>query len=191
MEILKGFITTLVSMLLLMTAIELVAPESSIKKYLKFVLGLILISVMLNPIVAIFSKDESEIVSNISKYQDDYIAVINEEKENTVDIKKEKVFKDNLDKNCQKILEEKFKDMEFASDISCSINLESMNYSIDNVSIGVKEKGIKKIQKIQIGDDTSEVMASEEEIQSEAEIISYLEETLNLPKDKIEVYSLE
>ena len=58
MEEIKGFVITLVTMLILMTAIEFIAPDNNMKKYLKFVLGLILISVMLSPIISLFSKGE-------------------------------------------------------------------------------------------------------------------------------------
>ena len=35
MELIKGFITTLVTTLIFITAIELVGPDNSMKKYLK------------------------------------------------------------------------------------------------------------------------------------------------------------
>ena len=53
MDEIKGFIITLVSMIILISAIELIAPDNSMKKYLKFVLGTILIAVMISPIVSI------------------------------------------------------------------------------------------------------------------------------------------
>ena len=53
MELIKGFVTTLVTTLIFITAIELVGPDNSMKKYLKFVMGLILVAVLLNPIVTV------------------------------------------------------------------------------------------------------------------------------------------
>ena len=51
MEYLNNFIITLVATMIFMTSIEIIAPDNSMKKYIKFVLGLILISVMINPII--------------------------------------------------------------------------------------------------------------------------------------------
>ena len=47
MEYIKSFIETLVTIIILFSAIELISPNNSMKKYIKFVLGLILIVVML------------------------------------------------------------------------------------------------------------------------------------------------
>ena len=46
MDIINKYIATLVATLVFMTAVELIAPDNSLKKYLKFVMGLILISVL-------------------------------------------------------------------------------------------------------------------------------------------------
>lgn len=46
MEALKKFVITLVTVLIFMSAVEMIAP-SKMKKYIKFVLGLILITIIL------------------------------------------------------------------------------------------------------------------------------------------------
>ena len=51
MEILKDWISDICVSILFMTAVELVLPENSIKKYSKFVLGLIFIVVVINHII--------------------------------------------------------------------------------------------------------------------------------------------
>ena len=68
MELIKGFVTTLVTTLIFITAIELVGPDNSMKKYLKFVMGLILVAVLLNPIVKFFSQGETVLTSIIDQY---------------------------------------------------------------------------------------------------------------------------
>ena len=55
MEYLNNFVITLVATIIFMTAVEIIAPDNSMKKYIKFVLGLILISVMINPIIKFFT----------------------------------------------------------------------------------------------------------------------------------------
>ena len=70
MEYLNNFIITLVATMIFMTSIEIIAPDNSMKKYIKFVLGLILISVMINPIIKFFTGGEQEVINRIKRYED-------------------------------------------------------------------------------------------------------------------------
>ena len=191
MEEIKGFVITLVTMLILMTAIEFIAPDNNMKKYLKFVLGLILISVMLSPIISLFSKGEESISLQVQKYIE---LSENESAEVSKDYKSdsENVFKENLEQNCNRLLKEKFTDKEFVSNIDCEVDMNIINYSIDKVQVGVKNKDVSKIQKIIINTqkDSKSVSSQDEKVNNEDEIISYLAEALNVSKDKIEVYKV-
>ena len=69
MEYIKSFIETLVTIIILFSAIELISPNNSMKKYIKFVLGLILIVVMLSPIIDFFTEGEDKSVSTIKEYE--------------------------------------------------------------------------------------------------------------------------
>ncbi len=191
MEEIKGFVITLVSMLILMTAIELIAPDNNMKKYLKFVLGLILITVMLSPIISVFSKGEEDISLEIQRYLD-----INENKsiETSKNYSKngESVFKRNLEENCNRLLKEKFTNNEFISEIDCKIDMDNINYSINKVEVGVKNKEVSKIQKIIVNtkEDSKTVSSQDEKVDNKDEIVSYLAEVFNVSKDKIEVYKV-
>ena len=191
MEEIKGFVITLVTMLILMTAIEFIAPDNNMKKYLKFVLGLILISVMLSPIISLFSKGEESISLQVQKYIE---LAENESAEVSKDYKSdsENVFKENLEQNCNRLLKEKFTDKEFVSNIDCEVDMNNINYSIDKVQVGVKNKDVSKIQKIIINTqkDSKSVSSQDEKVNNEDEIISYLAEALNVSKDKKEVYKV-
>ena len=191
MEEIKGSVITLVTMLILMTAIEFIAPDNNMKKYLKFVLGLILISVMLSPIISLFSKGEESISLQVQKYIE---LSENESAEVSKDYKSdsENVFKENLEQNCNRLLKEKFTDKEFVSNIDCEVDMNNINYSIDKVQVGVKNKDVSKIQKIIINTqkDSKSVSSQDEKVNNEDEIISYLAEALNVSKDKIEVYKV-
>ncbi|MBU3102900.1 stage III sporulation protein AF [Clostridium gasigenes] len=195
MESISAFITTLVTTIILMTAVELIAPDNSIKKYINFVLGLILISVMLTPIVSLFSKGETKVINEINRYEKEFVKMDKNEDKGRVDRNREESFKNNLNKNCNKLLEEEFKGREFESDISCNIDIKNMTYEIDKVKIGVKDDSIKKIQKIEINrSDSSAVIGSqtkEEEVNGETEIKIYLEQILNIKAKNIEIYKQE
>lgn len=193
METLTNFVVTLVTMIILMTAIELIAPDNSIKKYLKFVLGLILISVMLTPIISLISKGEKQITNVIAKYSENPLKAIEKDEDNSANQAKEKTFEKNLEKNCEKILKSQFANKDFQSEVTCNLDLENMTYSIDKVSIGVKDKSIKRIQKIEINtkEEASEALALDDTVENEEEIKKYIGEALNIQGDKIEIYSID
>lgn len=190
---LKGFIVTLVSMIILISAIELISPDNSMKKYLKFVLGTILIAVMISPIVSFINNGEKSITSDISEYID--LAngkskdTISENREST----SETAFKVNLQENCNRILKEKFKDLEFKSEIDCKIDMEDITYSINKVEVGVKDREVSKIEKIVIkkNSESTEVSSKEKKVKNEDEIISYLAEVLNINKEQIMIYKVD
>lgn len=190
MEEVKGFIITLVSMLILITAIELIAPDNSMKKYLKFVLGTILIAVMISPIFSLINKGED----GLSKKVEEYIELVDnksfeankEYKDNTSEI----AFKKNLEENCNRLLNEKFESLDFESDIDCEVNMLNIDYAINKIRVKVKDKGVSKIEKIVIKkeDESTEVSSNNYEVRNQGEIIDYISQTFNISKDKITVY---
>ncbi|MDV4152168.1 stage III sporulation protein AF [Clostridium sp. AL.422] len=192
MDEIKGFVTTLVSMIILISAIELISPDNSMKKYLKFVLGTILIAVMISPIVSLLGKGEGALTNTISKYidlADSKSNISNDENELSTS---EIAFKENLEENCNRLLKEKFKDFEFISSIDCEVNMKDITYLINEVEVGVKSNEVSKIEKIIINnsDESTEVYSNEEKVENEDEIIEFLVETLSITKDKIKIHKL-
>lgn len=191
MEQIKDYVITLATMIILISAIELIAPDNSMKKYLKFVLGLILIAVMISPIIDIFSNSENIIVSNIAEYfeldkEDDKSIEVSSNKEYSSSTLE--MFKENLEKNCNRLLNEKFVNQDFESNIICNIDPKNIEYSIEKIKVGVKEKGTSKIDKVIIS--TKEEKKSEKEVNNKDEIVSYLMEIFAVTKDKIEIYKI-
>lgn len=193
MEYLNNFIITLVATMIFMTSIEIIAPDNSMKKYIKFVLGLILISVMINPIIKFFTGGEQEVINRIKRYEDMLnLGVTNEGESKEVIEKQKEAFKSNLNSNCDNLLKEKFSDKNFKSDIKCNINLRDMTYSIDSLEVGVRENGIRLVDKIRINvnDESEEAVSNNEKIDNEEEIKNYLSELFKIPIEKIKLYSM-
>lgn len=193
MEYLNNFIITLVATMIFMTAIEIISPDNSMKKYIKFVLGLILISVMINPIIKFFTGGEQEVINRIKRYEDMLnLGVTNEGESKEVIEKQKGAFKSNLNSNCDNLLKEKFSDKNFKSDIKCNINLSDMTYSIDSLEVGVRENGIRLVDKIRINvnDESEEAVSNNEKIDNEEEIKNYLSELFKIPIEKIKLYSM-
>ena len=189
MEEIKSFITTLISILILITAMELISPDNSLKKYIKFILGIIIIAIIITPIVNFFREGEDGVENLVNKYMD--IEYKEDSKENIEDVNtRNTMFKKNLEENCNKILSEKFVDMKFESNIDCDIDTYNIDYSINSVEVKVSDKKVSKIKEVIINrdDNSKEVASNNEKIEKEEEIIKYLSDSLNIPKDKIKVY---
>ncbi len=194
MEHIERFIITVVSTIIFITAIELIAPDNSIKKYIKFVLGLILVVVMLDPIVYLFTRGEGDLIAAINNYEGIFENGVSGDGSDISQESRAEAFKDNLNKNCNAMLKEKFKDKNFLADIQCTFDFENMTYSIENINIGVCDKNVKVVDQIKININTNqskEVINDDRKVQNEDEIIEYLCEMFKVQKEKIDVYEVE
>ena len=191
MEHIKSFIETLVTIIILFSAIELISPNNSMKKYIKFVLGLILIVVMLNPIIDFFTEGEDKIVSTIKEYE----GILSTDTETSSDVaasnEVEDVFIENLNKNSATELAEKFPDYKFVCDIDCNIDLNNFSYDISHAKISIstnKIQEVEKIEKVEISNDNK--TNSQAYSDDEQKILSYVSNMLGISEDKIEIYTV-
>lgn len=192
MKYINDFIITLVIMMIFITAVEIIAPDNSMKKYIKFVLGLILVSVMLNPIIDFFTHGEQNIIEAVETYENMLYMGSKDEIEKSTSDDKNEAFKNNLDKNCDSLLKNEFSGKTFKSNIQCTLDMENMTYTIDKLEVGVKDDSIKIINKIDISlDKSKETISDEAQVEDEDRIREYLAETFKIPGEKIEIYNLE
>ena len=192
MEYINNFVITLVATIIFMTAVEIISPDNSMKKYIKFVVGLILISVMINPIVKFFTDGEQELVSAIKNYESVFYEGTTNENEDSISKSQIESFKNNLNSNCDNLLKEKFLDKEFKSNVECEIDLDNMTYSIESLEVGVKDGGIKLVDniKIDINEESEEAVSNDGSVENEEEIKNYLSEVFKIPTEKIKLYSM-
>lgn len=192
MEYINNFVITLVATMIFMTAVEIISPDNSMKKYIKFVLGLILISVMINPIVKFFTGGEQELVNTIKSYESMFYEGITSENEDSISKSQIESFKNNLNSNCDSLLKEEFSDKDFKSNVECEIDLENMTYSIESLEVGVKDWGIKLVDsiKIDINEESEQAVSNDGTVENEEEIKNYLSEVFKIPTDKIKLYSM-
>ena len=191
MEYIKSFIETLVTIIILFSAIELISPNNSMKKYIKFVLGLILIVVMLSPIIDFFTEGEDKIVSTIKEYEN----ILSKDTKTSSDVavsnEVEDVFAENLNKNSANELAEAFPDYTFVCNIDCNIDLSNYSYNISHAKIGIstgKIQDVEKIEKVEISNDNQ----TESKVYSDDEqkIVSYVSNMLGVSEEKIEIYTV-
>ena len=197
-ETLKGIVTTLVTILIFISAVELISPNNKMKKYIKFVLGLILISAILNPILQFISKGQKNISQGIEKYETVFSEKqnkINSDNSNSIDSKEDKndarkkAFIKNFDENCDNLLKNKYKDMNFKSDVDCDIDFTNINFNIKKLRIGVENNKISKIKKVEINGKGQE--STEDDNKEYEDIINFVSDELSISKDKIEVYKMK
>lgn len=192
MEEIKGFVITLVTMLILISAIELISPENSMKKYIKFVLGCILIAAMISPLINFLGDGEELLVNKIDSYlsmpkEDKEVSSSFEESQDT----RSKAVLNNIEYNLNSLLKEQYSDSDFNVKIQGNIDMDNIEYSIDKIEVGVKDKGILNVEKIVINEEEStEVSTNSENVKNKQEIIKFLKDTLKISEDKISVYRL-
>jgi stage III sporulation protein AF len=68
MSYLTEWITSIILFILLATVVEMLLPNSSMQKYTKLVIGLLLIVVILTPILKLLSTDLDELFAKMTTH---------------------------------------------------------------------------------------------------------------------------
>ncbi|WP_251859487.1 stage III sporulation protein AF [Clostridium sp. Marseille-Q2269] len=192
---LKEWITNIAVAVFFITAIEMLLPKNNIKKYGKFVLGLILITVILNPIIKIFNKEY-----NISQYAEKATASFdNIEYKNDFDKYKKKNkeetlnnFKNNLQNQTKKKLEEKFPNNKYEVKVKIHYDEGKNNLEIKAMDVGVKDnkiEKIKKVSKINIGNNGNE-KDDKDTFEGEGRIKQFISNEFKVSSNVIKVYKI-
>ena len=139
MENLNSFIITLTTVIVFISAVELIFPDNSFKKYQSFVLGLIVLAVILTPILKFLTSSE-----NIGEQ----VKMALEETESEADGKESYKGEKNgeyvlysLKSNCEKFLREKYEDKDFKVEIDGKIDFNSYETNINSVTVISRNKG--------------------------------------------------
>lgn len=173
------------------TAIEIILPDNTLKKYAKFVLGLILIVVISNPLINLFSRDNSNIKEAImsnanalnnlteSKKSDEY-------KKKNIELTL-KNFEANIQNNCLSTLKSKFPEYDFI--VQAKVLYENSKYSIKNLDIGVKDKRVEAVKKVEIKTNSNNADNKVYD-KTHSEIAQFLSKELNINKETITLYKI-
>lgn len=196
LEGLKGWVINICTAIFFITAVEMILPGNSMKKYTKFVLGLILITVLINPIIKIFDNqfNMDSYINTASqyfeekKYEKDYEKYKSSSIDNTTE-----VFASNLETMCTQKLKEKYPKDNYEVLVEVKYDDKEEKFIINQVRVGVSEGNIKKVKKIEVKNskEVKEVNGQETiDEKKNKNIVEYLSETISVPKDKIKVYKL-
>lgn len=188
----KIWIINICAAVFFITAIEMILPNNSLKKYGRFVLGLILITVFINPIIKIFDNNY-----NINTYSSNAIKYLEDNKiQGDLEKYKEKntndtlnVFKLNLQNLCQSKIKETYPQNNYNVEAKVEYDKSKEKLIIKSINIEVKDGKIEKIKKVKIKDRSDPVNNSEliNDEKSKA-IKEMLSKDLNIPKECIKIY---
>ncbi|MBU3176335.1 stage III sporulation protein AF [Clostridium estertheticum] len=193
-ELLKVWVTNITIAIFFITAVEMILPDNNMKKYAKFVLGLMLIVVIINPIIKIFDKnfdlnsysskatsyiEGSTQASDMKKYKD--INIVNTTEN----------FKKNLQKECITNLEQTYPENKYNADVDVVYDSKNGVFNINKVKIDVVDNGVQSVKSIKI--DTQSVDASNNNVLTNTQgkqIKKFLSNKLKISDDVITVYKV-
>lgn len=194
-EMIKNWIITLSTIMIFITAIEMILPDNSIKKYAKYVLNLLIVLTILTPVLKIISKDfnPNKISTKAEKYfgSTDYEKDMNKYKKKNIERTLES-FKENLAFECKEILSRNFKKEKFNVEIEAELNEKQRKVEIKRIKVGFSEGTISKIKPINIGKDKKVIKNNHNSSDKKSNLIKNLiEKELGVKKEKILVYNLD
>lgn len=184
---LKSWITTIVTLIIFLTLAELILPENSIKKYSKFVIGVIVILNILVPVFKLFDKSFN-LEANISVFEKKYEPILNNKenanqlqnkmKETTINEFKEKL-KENIEKDVLKNTGKKISikridvNTQFGSDEFGSINYIELKKE--------DSSDIKPVEKVVIGNNNSNNIYENKD----KDIVNYITKSYKISEENI------
>ncbi|SKA81958.1 stage III sporulation protein AF [Caloramator quimbayensis] len=160
LEFLKSYILSVTVIVLFLAFIDIILPENSIKKYARFVTGLIVIVTILSPVFKIFDR-KNDIETYILSYQNEYNTVFTNS--NQIDVQRkvklqtEQIFKEKLKESIEKEIYNSTKKRYSITDIALDKGNSDDIYSFANIKqIKLKiledNSSIKSVDKVVIGE---------------------------------------
>lgn len=195
MSFLTEWITNIIVFILLAVVIDLLLPNSSMQKYAKMVISLLLIIVIINPIFKIFSTDMNDVLAefNLQAVSED------ENGKNLIEFQKKEIqasqrayILEQMAVQLKNIAEPELKDafaaeianIEFVFENNRQASYENLNEIIVTLTEGKKEEGMMKaVEDVEI--NTDEPL---KKLDNDEEIIAYLEKVWELQDKKITIF---
>jgi stage III sporulation protein AF len=188
-EWIKNWVINICAAVIFITAVELIIPENKMDKYVKFVMGLILIAVIMNPIVKVLSSkgDMANYINRATNYVNSTSINSNIQQEKASDRDNTiSEFKTNLQNTCAKMLKEKFPENNYEVTADVKYTSQEQEISIEDLKIHVKTSGVEKIRKVSIDakiSNTDDGIYSNDK--TAVDIKNYLNDELKIDKNNI------
>lgn len=193
-EALGEWIITICVAIFFTTAVQMILPDNSLKKYCNFVLGLIVFVVILSPIVKIFNKDLQ--INKIIKESADFVfndmgkGDYEEYRQANINNTLER-FKKNLEKQCITDLEKNFKEDKYSAKVKASYDTENSIFIIERIEVGINDGSVERVKKVQIGDESVQVDNQDSSTDKKSmEIRDFISSKYDIDQNNIYVYKL-
>jgi len=193
-ESLKVWVTNITIAIFFITAVEMILPDNNMRKYAKFVLGLMLIVVIINPIIKIFDKnfDLTAYATKATSYMESNTSLTDIKKYKDINIvNTTENFKKNLENQCVTNLEQTYPENKYNADIKVVYDSKNQVFNINTVQIEIVDKGVVNIKNIEI--NTKSVSVSNKNILNDQQgnkIKKLLSTELKISNNAITVYKL-
>lgn len=194
-EALGRWIVTICVAVFFATAVQMILPDNSLKKYCNFVLGLIVFVVMISPLANFFNKDITidklieqstmEVFSNDAANSTNYQEIRDSSMSTTL-----KVFKEKLEVQLSQDLSKEFAGDEFKVSVDASYDDKLQTFIINSVEVGINDSSIKKVEEVVIGGDkTVSTSKQEEELGKYGEEVKwYISSHYEIDENNIFIY---
>ena len=166
MDFLTDWITNILLFILLAVVVELLLPQTSLQKYVKMVIGLLLISIILNPIFKLFSSDLEDLLKNANVlFEKD----VNTNIENSIENQKIDIQADQnayiLEQTAVQLVEMTEKEL-----------MDTFNYQFRNVELIVDENYGSYLQPEDVMENLLSIQVSLQEAAEEKPVVKQVDE---------------
>ncbi|WP_159945835.1 stage III sporulation protein AF [Caloramator fervidus] len=182
-DFLSSWIKIILSVYIFIALVEILLPSNKFKKYVKFVLGFIVLVAILTPVFKFFDKGinvENTVSEYYNKYYGDASKSFNLEVYNRQLVDE---FKNNLKKRIENDIRQKLNKEFTVEDIKINEDMNSLGFGkIESITLSKNySKIIKPVEKVTIGRDLKE------EDYETILIKKYLHENLGIRQENIRV----
>ncbi|MEG0306331.1 MAG: stage III sporulation protein AF [Clostridium sp.] len=194
-EALGSWIVSICVAVFFTTAVQMILPDGSLKKYCNFVLGLIVFTVILSPIVKIFNSDlqMNKLIEESTSYVFNNSGSKSYEEYRTANTNNTlEKFKQNLEKKCTTDLEQNFKGDKYKTVVNVSYDREESLFVIEGIEIGINDGSVERIKSVQIGKESIQVDSQDDALgKKTAQVKEFVSSRYDINKEKIYVYKGE
>jgi stage III sporulation protein AF len=197
-EFLTGWVANIILFILLATILDMLLPNSNLQRYVKMVIGLLLIVIILNPLLNFFNYDVEEIIATATPFAS------SEEKniKNSIEFKKKEIqasndayilkqmavqMKKEVEDEVMKQFNMKVSHVSINVDENIDVSADSTKHFSVNVQLAeeneVEEDAIQAIAEVKI--DTSKPLEEKTIGFDEAKVVSYLAREWQLHTNQI------
>jgi stage III sporulation protein AF len=192
-EFLKDWITNIIIAIVFGAFVDMLIPDSSMKKYVKLTLGLLIMAVILHPVLKLINNDFS--ISNISFqvqnkldniYLKNRVEYLNIQQSDQIT----KVYKENLERQMEQQINGEVKGAGAEVSVDVVEDADSKDYGkLKKINVTIKKNAneVAKVEKVKIGETEKSENGGEASNMDYSQIKRTLSSIYGIGVDSIEI----